>query len=71
MFPCEMKYMDLFILKMKSGMPRVPSVVLIRDEWNTVTNIIEDRPKGLGGSILVTGQPGIGVYQYSSMRHPH
>ena len=61
-FPCKIKYMDLFVLQMRFK-PRVPEMELIREEWEAVTRILEDRDDGIYGSVLITGQPGIGTYR--------
>jgi hypothetical protein len=58
-FPCQLKYMDLSFLLMKSKI-RIPETVMIRNEWLHVTDIINNRRKGIEGSVLITGQPGIG-----------
>ena len=59
MFPCELKYMDLSVLKLNS-MSRVPWTVQIRDEWRALSDYLDHRPKGFRGSVIITGQPGIG-----------
>jgi hypothetical protein len=60
MFPCQLKYMDLSVLKLKQDLLRVPLMVQIRDEWKNVSDYLDGRPKGHPGSVIVTGQPGIG-----------
>jgi hypothetical protein len=59
MFPCELGYMDLSVLQLCQTL-RVPWMVQIRDEWRAVSDYLDHRPKGLSGSVVVTGQPGIG-----------
>jgi hypothetical protein len=59
MFPVQLRFMDLSVLDMESEL-RVPAIMLIRDEWYSITGIIKDRLKGRGWSVIITGQPGIG-----------
>jgi hypothetical protein len=59
MFPCQLKYMDLSVLKLNCTL-RVPSMVQIRDEWRAVSDCLDDHPKGRPGSGIITGQPGVG-----------
>ena len=58
-FPCNLKYMDLSFLHIESKI-RVSETIMIRNEWYDITKLLGDRPKGLKGSVLITGQPGIG-----------
>ena len=66
MFPCELRYMDLSVLELYHSL-RVPWMVQIRDEWRAVSDILDHRPKGLDGCVVVMGPPGIG--KQSSNRH--
>ena len=59
MFPCKLRYMDLSVLKLNRVL-RVPWMVQIRDEWRAFSDYLNHRPKGLPGSLIITGQPGIG-----------
>lgn len=72
MFPCRMRYMDLSALQMNFSM-RIPEMILIRDEWAAITDVLASREDGINGSVLITGQPGMGKYQLiaSSIRCPH
>src|SRR5262249_408676 len=58
-FPCELRFMDLTQLDLRYK-PRVPTLMLIRSEWNSMMEIVEESYKGVSGSAVVTGQPGIG-----------
>jgi hypothetical protein len=61
-FPQQIRYMDLTALGIKHE-PRVPMMMLIRSEWETLADvIIGDRLEGLHGSVVLTGQPGIGQH---------
>lgn len=57
--PCTVRYMDLTCLNLQY-FGRVSKVLLIRDEWDAVIDIFNARKKGIKGSALWTGQPGIG-----------
>jgi hypothetical protein len=63
-FPYTIHCMDLSDLKLER-FNRLPPLTLIRDEWRSILDCVNDvhkRFKGLQGSILITGQPGIGKY---------
>src|SRR3954464_8551793 len=51
--------MDFTVLKMKSSSRRFPMLALIRDEWRLLVNLQAEGVKGLRGSVIMTGQPGI------------
>ena len=59
LFPYKLKYMDLTMLHLQH-LVRVPRLMLIRDEWATLARKLEAGEPGIFGSVLVTGQPGIG-----------
>jgi hypothetical protein len=58
-FPCTIRYMDLTCLELQY-FNRVPQVLLIRDEWDKVVDIFNNRGTGIQGSAVLTGQSGIG-----------
>ena len=59
-FPCKIQFMDLAILGMVTENLRVPTMMLIRDEWHSESMMNVGAVKGLGGSVVITGQSGIG-----------
>lgn len=61
-FPAQLHYMDISFLDMKSKI-RIPETVMVRNEWFNVDELLRKRPKGIEGSVLITGQPGIGENQ--------
>jgi hypothetical protein len=61
--PRTIRYMDLTVLKLKH-LTRVPHVMLIRDDWEAMVDILNRRQKGILGSAIITGQPGIGEHRY-------
>jgi len=59
LLPGIIQCMDLAVLELKNP-PRVPTVMLVRDEWKTMIDIFNNRKEGVHGSALITGAPGIG-----------
>ncbi|KAF8340993.1 hypothetical protein F5887DRAFT_1224859 [Amanita rubescens] len=57
--PCTIRYMDLTTLELKESIP-VKRLTLIRDEWNIMINLFNGRKRGVHGSAIFTGSPGIG-----------
>jgi hypothetical protein len=60
-FPCTIWYMDLTVLKLENEI-RVPHLTILRNEWGNMIDIFNDRKKGIRGSAIFTGQPGIGEH---------
>ena len=60
-FPNTIRYIDLTILKPNA---RVPQLILYREEWGSLIDIFNERDKGILGSAVVSGQPGIGEHRY-------
>jgi hypothetical protein len=60
-FPCTIRYMDLTVLESKSPV-RIPKLMLLRNEWGHMVDIFNKREKGVQGSAIFTGQPGIGEH---------
>jgi len=60
-FPCIIRYMDLTALKLEY-LTRVPHLMLIRDEWQTMIDIFNGRKGGVNGSAAFIGSPGIGEH---------
>jgi len=62
-FPCTIQYMDLMWLG-EHGLDRCEPLMLIRDEWTTMMDIFNNEEKSRRGSVIFTGQPGIGKSCY-------
>ncbi|KAM6499266.1 hypothetical protein JOM56_004774 [Amanita muscaria] len=58
-FPYTIRYVDLTVLQSKEKL-HVPRLMLFRNEWGTMIDIFNKRKKGMDGSALFSGQPGIG-----------
>ena len=62
-FPSILRYLDLSSLKLKTKMStRLPLPLLIRQEYDYITELIEKRPQSSMGSVIVSGQPGTGQF---------
>src|SRR3954462_7912808 len=62
-FPCKIQYLDLTVLDLKNE-TCVPTLMFIGSEWDSMMKIIDGTLKGVQGSIVVTGQPGISLNHY-------
>ena len=62
-FPYTIRYVDLTVLKLKADL-RVPQLILFRNEGGTMIDIFNKSEKGIEGSTIFTGQPGIGEHHY-------
>ncbi len=62
-FPSTLRYLDLSYLELKTKMStRLPLPLLIRQEYDYITELIEKRPQSSMGSVIVSGQPGTGQF---------
>lgn len=57
--PCTIRFMDLTTLGLEESTP-LQFLTLIRDEWNTLIDLFNSRKRGVRGSAIFTGSPGIG-----------
>ena len=57
--PARIRYVDITPLKLLFR-PRVAFPVLLRDEYDVITTILDNNEEGIGGSCVITGQPGAG-----------
>ena len=64
-FPYTIRYVDLTALNLQDDL-RAPLLMLFRNEWGTMIDIFNKRThlKGIRGSAVFTGQPGIGKRHY-------
>ena len=60
LFPATIHYLDLSSLELSNPPLRLPLPLLIRQEYNFISKVLDDRPKNNKGSVIVSGQPGIG-----------
>lgn len=59
-FPTKITFMDLSSLKLKKVPPHIPVPLLIRQEYAIITSMLSEQPEGKLGSVVISGQPGIG-----------
>jgi hypothetical protein len=61
-FPATIRYLDLSSLELSNPPLRLPLPLLIRQEYDAISMLLDDLPKGNSGSEIVSGQPGIGDF---------
>jgi hypothetical protein len=59
-FPFTLRYLDLSTLKLQNIPSRFPLAILLRGEYDIISNLINEEPKDGRGCVAVSGQPGIG-----------
>jgi hypothetical protein len=64
LFPSILSFLDLSTLELKEEMPdRLPLPVLLRQEYKDISKLIEEsHPQNGGGSVIISGQPGMGGF---------
>ena len=60
LFPFSLQYLDLSSLNLQFRPWHLPLPLLVRQEYDFLTRLLDDLPKGRSGSAIITGQPGIG-----------
>jgi hypothetical protein len=66
LFPYILDFLDLSTLGLKETVPtRFPLPLLIREEYKEISQLIKDELQNSGGSVVVSGQPGIGEFLVS------
>jgi hypothetical protein len=66
LFPSFVSFLDLSILNLKETAPsRLPLPLLIRKEYEHISDLIKKNPQSSGGSVIISGQPGIGEFLVS------
>jgi hypothetical protein len=65
LFPFVLSYLDLSPLGLKENSGRFRSPLLYREEYKYFSELIEKMPQGSGGSVIVSGQPGLGEFLVS------
>jgi hypothetical protein len=59
-FPWTLRFLDLSPLNLVNPPPRLPMPLLVREEYDNISQIIDSRQLTSAGSVLVSGQPGTG-----------
>jgi hypothetical protein len=67
LFPSILSFLDLSTLELKEEVPdRFPLPVLLRQEYKDISKLIEENhPQNGGGSVIISGQPGMGEFLVS------
>jgi hypothetical protein len=66
LFPSILSFLDLSTLELKKKLPnRLPLPLLLRQEYKDMSKLIEKQPQNSGGSVIVSGQPGMGEFLVS------
>jgi len=66
LFPSVFKYLDLAPLGLKAEVTsRFPLPLLIREDYEDMTKLIDKEPQDNSGSVIVSGQPGTGEFLVS------
>jgi hypothetical protein len=65
LFPSILSFLDLSTLKLEEVPNRLPLPLLLRREYKDISKLIKKQPEGSGGSVMVSGQPGIGEFVVS------
>jgi hypothetical protein len=59
-FPATIKFLDLSSLRLRISPLRMPLPLLVRDEYNFLSDMLDKLPRDGSGSAIVSGQPGTG-----------
>ena len=62
LFPATIQYLDLSSLKLDNKPPRIPLVLLIRQDYSIISQLLDRESNSIRGSAFVSGQPGIGEF---------
>ena len=68
LFPYLLSFLDLSSLNLEERLPsRLPLPLLLREEYKYVSDLIKAYPRDFGGSVIISGQPGIGEFLVSCL----
>jgi hypothetical protein len=63
LFPSVLSFLDLSSLELSERVSnRLPLPLFLREEYEKISNLIRQEPQTSGGSVIVSGQPGIGEF---------
>jgi hypothetical protein len=60
LFPSTFRYLDLSSLGLEAPTSRFPLPLLLREEYDHITRLIDEGPIAGSNSVIVSGQPGTG-----------
>ncbi len=64
LFPSILRFLDLSTLNLKELIPPylLPLPLLLRQEYDDISELIKKRPQDSRGSVIISGQPGTGEF---------
>ncbi len=63
LFPSILRFLDLSTLNLKERIPsHLPLPLLLRQEYNDISELIKEKPQSNRGSVIISGQPGTGGF---------
>lgn len=66
LFPFTLRFLDLSLLDLKKRVTtRLPLPLFIRQEYDDISVLIKEQPRCQEGSVIVSGQPGMGEFLVS------
>jgi len=66
LFPSRLSFLDLSSLKLEQKiMKRFPLPLLLHQEYEHISELIESKSQDSGGLVIVSGQPGTGEFLVS------
>ena len=66
LFPSRLSFLDLSSLKLEQDIAkRFPLPLLLRQEYEHISELIKSKSQDSGGSVIVSGQPGTGEFLVS------
>ncbi|KAH9978410.1 hypothetical protein BJV74DRAFT_888255 [Russula compacta] len=69
LFPFTLSYLDVSYLDLKNKVTsRLPLPLLLRQEYDYISKLIDKNPRDNSGSVIVSGQPGTGKTAYLYLR---
>jgi hypothetical protein len=66
LFSSILSFLDLSTLELKENVPnRLPLLLLLHQKYKDISKLIEKQPQNSGGSVIASGQPGMGEFLVS------
>ncbi|KAF5376092.1 hypothetical protein D9615_007752 [Tricholomella constricta] len=60
LFPAKIKFLDFSSLELKETSERLPVPLLLREEYDFISGLLDSRPRNNAGCAIISGQPGTG-----------
>ena len=66
LFPSHLRFLDLSTLGLEAKVTgRFPLPLLLRQEYEDISELIKNEPQSSAGSVIISGQPGMGEFLVS------